>query len=68
MREVSGNMKPECQLTESDGNVFAIMGNVRRALKRAGQTKEADEFLAKARACGSYDEVLRLCEEYVEVT
>jgi hypothetical protein len=60
--------KPECQLIGEDGNVFLIMGRVRRSLEGAGQRKEAAEFTERARAAHSYDEVLRLVMEYVEVT
>ena len=59
--------KPTCQLTNSDGNVFAIIGAVSRTLKRAGQADKAKEFTEKAFKSGSYDEVLRLCMDYVEV-
>lgn len=59
--------KPVVQLSEEDGNVFAIMGRVSKALKRAGQPEKAKEFVDKARKSESYDAVLRLCMEYVEV-
>ena len=58
---------PTCKLTGTDGNVFAIIGTVTRALKRAGQTDRAREFGKKAFASASYDAVLALCFEYVEV-
>jgi len=61
------NEKPECKLTGTDSNVFAVVGAVSLALKRAGQREKASEFAAKAMACGSYDAVLALCFEYVEV-
>lgn len=57
--------KPECQLTESDGNVFAIIGYVCRTLKRADLRDQADEFRTKAVAARSYEQVLRLCFDYV---
>ena len=59
--------KPICRLTQCDGNVFAIIGCVRRALKDGKQADKADEFSAKAMSCQSYDAVLQLCFEYVEV-
>jgi hypothetical protein len=40
---------------------------VKQALKRAGQEDRAREFVERAFRAGSYDEVLRLCMEYVEV-
>lgn len=59
--------KPACELIGTDGNVFAIIGKVSKTLKRAGMTDKADEFTKKAFASGSYDKVLALCTEYVEV-
>lgn len=59
--------KPECQLTGEDGNVFAIIGRVSKALKRDGQPERAKEFCDKATSQKSYDDVLNLCHEYVEV-
>ena len=59
--------KPICKLVGTDGNVFAIIGNVSKTLKRAGMTESANEFTSKAFSSESYDEVLRLCEEFVEI-
>lgn len=59
--------KPVCKLAGTDGNVFAIIGNVRQTLIRAGLKEEAKEFANKALSSGSYDEVLQLCFEYVDV-
>ncbi len=59
--------KPVCQLSGTDGNVFSVIGAVRQALARAGKRDKAAEFGAKAFKCSTYDEVLQLCFEYVEV-
>lgn len=59
--------KPVCKLVGNDGNVFGIIGNVSKTLKRAGMADKASEFTNKAFNAGSYNEVLRLCMEYVEV-
>ncbi|OHD20796.1 MAG: hypothetical protein A2Y34_07130 [Spirochaetes bacterium GWC1_27_15] len=64
---MSNNQKPKCQLTGVDGNVFVIIGTVSRALKRAGLIDQAKEFSSKAMQQESYDNVLRLCFEYVDV-
>lgn len=58
--------KPECELIEHDGNVFAIIGKVSRTLKNAGMRDKAKEFTERAMKAGSYNEVLTLLEEYVE--
>ncbi len=59
--------KPRCRLVGTDGNVFAIIGRVRRRLIDAGRPDAADEFSRRAHGAASYDEVLRLCFEYVDV-
>ena len=59
--------KPACKLVGTDGNVFSIIGRVKHALKQAGQDDRAREFVEKAFRAGSYDEVLRLCMDFVEV-
>lgn len=60
-------MKPICKLVGTDGNVFAIIANVCRVLKAAGLPDRAKEFTAKAFKAGSYDAVLALCFDYVDV-
>jgi len=60
--------KPKVKLTGTDGNVFAIIGTVSGALKKAGMPAEAKEFTEKAFASHSYDAVLRLAMRYAEVS
>lgn len=62
-----GARKPECILVGEDGNVFNVIGRVRSALVDAGQDGDAREFVERTFLCRSYDEVLRLVLEYVEV-
>lgn len=59
--------KPICKLVGEDGNVFGIITRVSQTLKRAGLNDRAVEFRNKAFSSGSYDEVLTLCDEYVEI-
>ena len=59
--------KPTCKLVGTDGNVFSIIGKVSSTLKKAGLKEQAAEFMTKAFASGSYDAVLALTFEYVEV-
>lgn len=57
----------EVTLVGEDGNAFAIMGRVARALKRAGVAQtEVDEFYAEATS-GDYDNLLQTCMKWVEV-
>ena len=50
--------KVKCQLTGEDGNVFAVMGRVQRALTRAGVSKEAIAQYVKDATSGNYDNAL----------
>ena len=59
--------KPKCKLIGTDGNVFNIIGLVSKCLKNNGKTEEAKEFTKKAFSSGSYDEVLALTFDYVDV-
>ena len=47
----------EVELTGSDGNAFAILGLVTRALRRAGLDAEVDAYKAEATS-GDYDHLL----------
>ena len=58
---------PVCRLIGTDGNVFAIIGKVRRTLREAGLPERANAFSERAFQSRSYDEVLTLCHEYVDV-
>ena len=54
-------------LLEIDGNAFAIMGTVARAMRRAGvDPKIIDQYRAEATS-GDYDHLLQVTMEYVEV-
>lgn len=59
--------KPVCRLIGTDGNVFSIIGRVKAALKEAGQGERAKEFVARAFQSRSYEAVLALCSDYVDV-
>ncbi len=59
--------KPRCVLLNEDGNVFNVVGCVRRALRNAGQADRAREFVERAFAAKSYDEVLAMLDEYVDI-
>lgn len=58
----------EVRLTGTDGNAYALMGKVAAALKAHGVPKATvDEFFAEATA-GDYDNLLRTCALWVEVS
>lgn len=57
----------EVQLTGNDGNAYAIMGAVRRALKRAKvSADEIDEYMKQSMS-GDYDNLLRVAMSWVTV-
>ena len=59
--------KPTVKLIGQDGNAFAIMANVKQALKRAGADKEyIDEYLKEATS-GDYNHLLTVSMNYVDV-
>jgi len=53
-------------LIGGDGNGFAILGVVRRALQRAGYYDLADQYMKEATS-GDYDNLLRMTMDYVNV-
>ena len=61
------NEKPVCELSQTDGNIFALMGKCRQTLARAGQSDKAKEMTARVIKAQSYDEALQIMMEYVEV-
>jgi len=54
------------RLVGEDGNAYAIIGAVTRALKRAGHTEAAAEC-QKEIMSGDYDHLLQTAMAYVEV-
>jgi len=60
-------MKPECALIGEDGNAFSIIGKVSKTLKQNVSQEKASEFTNKAFSCESYDHLLQLVQEYVEI-
>ena len=49
-----------------DGNIFAVMGAVSRALKDAGQRNKVSEMQNRVMSSSSYDGALRICMEYAD--
>lgn len=58
----------EVQLTGNDGNAFAIMSAVRRALRRAGVSSEEIAEYLKQSTSGDYDNLLRTAMLWVTVS
>ena len=59
--------KPTVQLTGQDGNAFAVMGTVQKALKKAGYPKEeVDKYLEESMS-GDYNNLLVVAQKWVNV-
>jgi len=58
---------PVCKLVGENGNVFNIIGCVKKALVQAGYRDKASEFTRLAFEQTSYDKVLQLAMQYVEI-
>ena len=58
--------KPTVKLIGEDGNAFAILGRVKRALVQAGMREEAEAFLKEATAA-DYSHLLATVQKYVDV-
>lgn len=57
----------DVQLTGQDGNAFAIIGAVSRAIRKVAGPEAADEWCKEAMSSESYDALLNLCCETVNV-
>lgn len=58
--------RPKMRLAGMDGNIFAILGNASRLLRRDGQADRAKEMADRVFASGSYEQALSIISEYVE--
>ncbi|TNH21813.1 hypothetical protein FHG89_30630 [Micromonospora orduensis] len=56
------------QLSGGNGNAYAIIAAVSRALRRDVGADAAAAFTASAESCGSYDELLQLAMITVDVS
>ena len=59
--------KPKVKLIGEDGNAYAILGKVSRALKKAGLKKEAEDYLKEATS-GDYNHLLMVTSKYVKIS
>ncbi len=65
------NLKPICKLVGVDGNVFNLIAIVRRTLKHHHLYRQLDDFDNDLQLIqesgGTYDDVLSLFMDYVEL-
>lgn len=58
----------DVQLVGNDGNAFAILGAVSKAMRRAGVSKADIDAFTKEATSGDYDDLLGTCMKYVNVS
>lgn len=56
------------KLVGRDGNAFAVLGECRRAARKAGISQEDTDMFVKKATSGNYDQLLATCLEYFEVS
>ena len=61
------HVRPVIHLSGEDRNIYRLIGTVHAGLEGAGLLTRAQKFVSRAYYLGSYDEVLRLAMEYVEI-
>lgn len=59
--------KPTVVLLGEDGNAFAIMGRVIKALRRAGYTEEEITQYREEATSGDYNHLLQVTMKWVDV-
>lgn len=55
------------KLVGTDGNAFAILGKVRKALQRNKVPQDKVETFTKEAMSGDYDNLLQVCMKWVNV-
>ena len=58
--------KPKVKLSNEDGNAFAIMARIRKALRECVQEDKVDDFLKEATS-GDYDHLIETCFKYADI-
>lgn len=64
---MSNVLYPDVTVQLDDGNAFAIIAKVRKALRRQVGIEEAEAFQTQAARSKSYDELLQLVMATVDV-
>ena len=61
--------KPVCNLVGQNGNVFSLMGVVKRTLRQHGLEEQAEEMSGRILAgeAQSYSQALAIFMEYVDI-
>lgn len=63
-----GKQKPRCKLVGTDGNVFALIGKVKRSMQKAKiDNNTILEMQNRIMSSSSYIEALNIMGEYVDI-
>ena len=62
----SKQSRPKFKLLGHDGNIFSILGDASRLLRRAGMSEQANEMADRVYKSGNYYKALEIISEYVE--
>ena len=68
MSNENKQIKPNCPLIGTDGNIFHLVEIAAKTLKRNGMSTEASDMSEKVLGSGSYEEALGIIGEYVNIT
>lgn len=66
--EAGPTNKPDCPLIGADGNIYNLMGNASKTLKKHGMQEQAKAMVERIQQSGSYAEALNIIGEYVNIT
>ena len=65
--DIEKDIKPTVKLIGEDGNAFAIMGRVKKALEEAGADKETVKGYMDEATKGDYNNLLQVTMRFVNV-
>lgn len=65
---VPEQVKPDCPLIGTDGNIFHLMGKASETLRKNGMQEQAEEMRNRIFQCQSYDSALSIIGDYVNIT
>lgn len=61
-------IKPQVQLTGEDGNAFYIIGIVRKALRKAGNSRETVTAFTDQATNSDYGHLLAVCDAFADIS
>jgi single-stranded DNA-binding protein len=59
--------KPKAKVTGKDGNVFNVLSICSKALRDSGQESQIKDMTSNVMNCSSYEEALKIMNEYCEL-